>query len=94
MTSDHIAGVAVSVVQDGQVVLKKGYGFAAPGRPVDPDLTLFRVGSISKTFTWIALMKEVEAGRMRLSARRSTSTCRSRCRFATRASRSQSWCAT
>jgi CubicO group peptidase (beta-lactamase class C family) len=68
MTSDHIAGVAVSVVQDGQVVLKKGYGFAAPGRPVDPDLTLFRVGSISKTFTWIALMKEVEAGRMRLSA--------------------------
>jgi CubicO group peptidase (beta-lactamase class C family) len=68
MATSHIAGAAVSVVQDGQVVLKKGYGFAAPGRPVDPDLTLFRVGSISKTFTWIALMKEVEAGRMRLSA--------------------------
>ncbi len=68
MTTNHIAGAAVSVVQDGQVVLKKGYGFAAPGRPVDPDGTLFRVGSISKTFTWIALMKEVESGRMRLSA--------------------------
>jgi CubicO group peptidase (beta-lactamase class C family) len=69
MGSEHIAGVTVSVVQNGQVLLKKGYGFAslAPNRPVDPDRTLFRVGSISKTFTWIALMKEVEAGRMRLN---------------------------
>ncbi len=68
MTSRHIAGVAVSVVQGGQVVLDKGYGFAGPGRAVDPNTTLFRVGSISKTFTWIALMKEVEAGRMRLDS--------------------------
>jgi CubicO group peptidase (beta-lactamase class C family) len=68
MAREHIAGAAVSVVQNGQVVLKKGYGFAnlAPRRPVDPDRTLFRVGSISKTFTWILLMKEVEAGRVRL----------------------------
>lgn len=68
MQRDHIAGVTVSVVQNGQVVLKKGYGFASlnPARPVDPDRTLFRIGSISKTFTWIAVMKEVEAGRMRL----------------------------
>ena len=69
MGREHIAGVTVSVVQNGQVVLKKGYGFAGldPQRPVDPDRSLFRVGSISKTFTWIALMKEVEAGRMRLN---------------------------
>jgi CubicO group peptidase (beta-lactamase class C family) len=68
MDRAHIAGVTVSVVQNGQVVLKKGYGFASldPARPVDPDRTLFRIGSISKTFTWIAVMKEVEAGRMRL----------------------------
>jgi len=69
MSREHIAGVTVSVVQNGQVVLKRGYGFASlnPNRAVDPDRTLFRVGSISKTFTWIALMKEVEAGRMRLN---------------------------
>lgn len=69
MAREHIAGATVSVVQNGQVVLKKGYGFASlsPNRPVDPDNTLFRVGSISKTFTWIALMKEVEAGRIRLN---------------------------
>ncbi len=70
MAEDHIAGVTVSVVQGGQVVLKKGYGLSNidQGKPVDPDRTLFRIGSISKTFTWIALMKEVEAGRMRLDA--------------------------
>ena len=70
MARDHIAGVTVSVVQNGQVVLKKGYGFASlgPQRRVDPDQTLFRIGSISKTFTWIALMKEIEAGRIRKDA--------------------------
>ena len=70
MSADHIPGVTVSVVQNGQVILKKGYGFArlGPARPVDPDRTLFRIASISKTFTWIAVMKEVEAGRMRLDA--------------------------
>ncbi|MGH1557141.1 serine hydrolase domain-containing protein [Caulobacter segnis] len=68
MSRDHIAGVTLSVVQNGQVVLKKGYGFANldQRKPVDPDKTLFRVASISKTFTWIALMNEIEAGRMRL----------------------------
>lgn len=68
MARDHIAGVTLAVVQNGQVVLKKGYGVASltAGRRVDPDRTLFRIGSISKTFTWIALMNEVEAGRMRL----------------------------
>jgi CubicO group peptidase (beta-lactamase class C family) len=70
MDREHIAGVTVSVVQNGQVVLKKGYGAASlsPLRKVDPDTTLFRIGSISKTFTWIALMKEVEAGRVRIDA--------------------------
>ena len=70
MASDRIPGVTVSVVQNGQVVLKKGYGVAAlsPARPVDPDRTLFRIGSISKLFTWTLVMREVEQGRMRLDA--------------------------
>jgi CubicO group peptidase (beta-lactamase class C family) len=70
MQADHIAGVTVSIVQNGQIVLSKGYGFAdfAPVRRVDPNQTLFRLGSVSKTFTWIALMQQVEAGRVRLDA--------------------------
>jgi CubicO group peptidase (beta-lactamase class C family) len=69
MSADHIAGVTVSVVQNGQVALKKGYGFArqAPARPVDPDRTLFRLGPVSHTFAWIVVMKEVEAGHIRLT---------------------------
>lgn len=70
MQQDHIPGVTVSVVQNGQVVLKKGYGFAAyrPLRPVDPDTTLFRLGELSSSFTWVAVMKEVERSHMRLDA--------------------------
>jgi CubicO group peptidase (beta-lactamase class C family) len=68
MAADHLAGVTVAVVQDGQPVLTKGYGFAdlASGRRVDPDTSLFRIGSITKTFTWIAMMNAVEAGRLGL----------------------------
>jgi CubicO group peptidase (beta-lactamase class C family) len=66
MARDHLVGVTLAIVQDGQTILKKGYGFSNPTQRVDPDRTLFRIGSISKTFTWIAVMKEVEAGRMRL----------------------------
>ena len=68
MARDHIAGVTVSVVQDGQVVLKKGYGFAdvEAGRRVDPDATLFRIGSITKTFTWLMALNAVAEGRMGL----------------------------
>jgi CubicO group peptidase (beta-lactamase class C family) len=70
MTREHIAGVSVAIVQNGQVLLKKGYGAASlsPARRVNPDTTLFRLGSVSKTFTWIALMREVEAGRIRIDA--------------------------
>ena len=70
MARDHIAGAAVSVVQDGQVLLGKGYGVErlSPARPVDPDRTLFRIGGISSSFTWIALMREIEAGHVRLDA--------------------------
>ncbi|HUO21166.1 MAG TPA: serine hydrolase domain-containing protein, partial [Caulobacteraceae bacterium] len=65
---DHIPAVAVSVVQNGQVLLKKAYGFASAGRPADPDATLFRLGSLSASFTWIAVLREVEHGHMRLDA--------------------------
>ena len=71
MARDHVAGATVSIVQDGKLVFKRGYGFASltpRRRPVDADTTMFRLGSISKTFTWIMLMQEVETGRMDLQA--------------------------
>jgi CubicO group peptidase (beta-lactamase class C family) len=50
------------------VVLRKGYGFAdlEAGRRVDPERTLFRIGSMTKTFTWITVMRLVEAGELSL----------------------------
>ena len=70
MARDHIAGVAVAVVQNGVIVLKRGYGVDRlhPVRAVEPDRTLFRIGGITQTFTWIALMREIEAGHIRLDA--------------------------
>ena len=70
LVQDHIVGATVAIVQDGKILLKKGYGAAdlSPRRPVDPDQTLFRLGSVSKTFTWLTVLKEVEAGRLRLDA--------------------------
>jgi CubicO group peptidase (beta-lactamase class C family) len=66
----HIAGAAVSVVQNGRTVLLRGYGYAAvdPHRPVDPERTLFRIGSVTKLFTWIPLSQLAEAGAVRLDA--------------------------
>lgn len=63
-----IAGAVVVVVRDGQVVLEKGYGYADVKRrkPIDPERTIFRPGSISKTFTYTALMQLIEAGRIGL----------------------------
>lgn len=66
---DDIAGAVVCVVKDGKVVLEKGYGFAdvANRTPVTPDATLFRPGSISKTFTWTAVMQLQEQGKIYLN---------------------------
>jgi CubicO group peptidase (beta-lactamase class C family) len=64
----NIAGAVVSVVKDSQVLLEKGYGYAdfAAKKPVLPDRTLFRPGSISKLFTAIAVMQLVEQGKLDL----------------------------
>ena len=60
----NITGATISVVNDGSVYLEKGYGNRVPysSLPVIANETLFRVGSISKTFTAIAVLQLVEDG--------------------------------
>lgn len=70
MAEYHIAGAAISVVKDGKLLFAKGYGYAdvAKGVPVDPEQTIFRIGSVGKTFTWTAVMQLVEQGKLDLNA--------------------------
>jgi CubicO group peptidase (beta-lactamase class C family) len=66
---DDIAGAVVSVVKDGNVLFAKGYGYSdvKGRRPVTVDATLFRPGSISKTFMWTAVMQLYEQGKLDLN---------------------------
>ncbi len=63
-----IAGVVVAIVKDDALLVAKGYGFADVKKriPVSPERTLFRPASISKLFTWTAVMQQVEAGKLDL----------------------------
>jgi CubicO group peptidase (beta-lactamase class C family) len=68
LAREDIAGAVISVVKDGKPFFAKGYGFANVEKriPVSPDNTLFRPGSISKLFTWTAIMQQVQAGKLDL----------------------------
>jgi CubicO group peptidase (beta-lactamase class C family) len=64
----HIPGLALGVVRGNQVVYLKGYGIAGPdGRGVTPQ-TPFILGSTSKSFTALAVMQLVEAGKIDLDS--------------------------
>ena len=66
---ENIAGAAVAVVKDGKVLFSKGYGYADREKkvPVSADETLFRPGSVSKLFTWTAVMQLAEQGKLDLN---------------------------
>lgn len=65
-----IAGAVVVIVKNGEILTGKGYGYSdvAERKPVDPATTLFRPGSVSKLFTWTAVMQLVEQGKIDLDA--------------------------
>ena len=65
---NDIAGAAISVVKDGKLLFAKGYGYAdmKNKKPVSAQETLFRPGSISKLFTWTAIMQLYEQGKLDL----------------------------
>ena len=63
-------GMAVAVTYRGRLVYARGFGFADVEKqePVRPE-SLFRIASLSKTFTSAAVMKLVEAGKIKLDDR-------------------------
>lgn len=70
LESGGIVGAVVVVVKDGEILTSRGFGYAdlETKTPVDPARTLFRPGSISKLFTWTAIMQLAEQGKIDLDA--------------------------
>jgi len=65
-----IPGGVVAVVWQGEVLLTKGYGIADRERdmPADPSHSMFRMASVTKLFTWVAVMQMVEEEKLDLDA--------------------------
>jgi len=63
-----IPGIALGIVQGDQIVHLQGFGFAdSSGRKITPQ-TPFYIGSVTKSFTALAVMQLVEAGKIDLDA--------------------------
>jgi CubicO group peptidase (beta-lactamase class C family) len=62
METLHIPGVSFVLVQSGEIVLAKGFGYAdlETGSPISAESTVMRIGSVSKLFVATALMQLVE----------------------------------
>ena len=65
----HIPGMVWGIVQDGRLVHVKGAGVqdVDTKRPVSPD-TLFRIASMTKAFTALAILKLRDEGKLTLDA--------------------------
>ena len=65
-----VPGVAVGIVQDGKVVMSRGFGVRELGKPapVDGD-TRFMIASNTKALTTLMLAKLVDAGKLDWNAR-------------------------
>lgn len=68
MEQHNVPGAAAVMVHGGQVAFTSGYGFADLQRqaPMDPEQTVFPLGSISKLLTTIAVLQLAESGEVDL----------------------------
>ncbi|WP_417452105.1 serine hydrolase domain-containing protein [Kordiimonas sp.] len=66
MQKEHSPSGVVAVMQGGEVIFQKGYGYIDVEKriPVDAETSMFRPGSISKLFTWVSVMQLAEQGKL------------------------------
>jgi CubicO group peptidase (beta-lactamase class C family)/D-alanyl-D-alanine dipeptidase len=69
MAEKGLPGLSIAIVEDQQIVWAQGFGMADPhtGKPATAE-TVYRIGSVSKLFTDIAIMQLVERGELNLDA--------------------------
>lgn len=67
MREHRVPGISIALTDGGEVVFARGYGFSdiAQGQIVDRD-SLFRIASISKPITAVAILQLIERGKLRL----------------------------
>ena len=68
MQTTHIPGLALGIVHGNQIMHLQGFGVADPTGRAITQQTPFIVGSVSKSFTALAIMQLVEAGKIELDA--------------------------
>ena len=64
----NIPGVSLAIVEDDEMVHTRGWGRARPGGEPPSPQTPFAIGSLTKSFTAMAVMQRVEAGEIDLDA--------------------------
>jgi N-acyl-D-amino-acid deacylase len=70
MTENELPGSSLAVAKDGRLVYARGFGYADVEKqePVQPD-SLFRIASISKPVTSVAISRLIDAGKLTLDDR-------------------------
>ena len=66
MRRHHIPGAVLVVVEDGRIIHQRGFGQAKPRGETPTAQTPFMIGSLSKSFTALAVMQLVEEGKIGL----------------------------
>jgi CubicO group peptidase (beta-lactamase class C family) len=69
MTRACIRQASLAIVKGARLVCARGYTFAEEGWPVTQPTTHFRLASVSKTVTALAIYQLIERGKLRLSDR-------------------------
>ena len=69
LAESEASGVAVALIEDGEIVFAEGFGTrsVASKDPVNANTT-FRIGSVTKGMTAMALLQKADAGRIDMSA--------------------------
>ncbi len=67
---DHIPGAAIAFIKDGRLVYARGFGWADEEnkKPIEPT-SVFRLASISKSFTAIGILKLIQENRLCMQQR-------------------------
>ena len=69
VAADSVGGITAAVVVGDRMVWAEGFGWADRDRRIPAGVeTIYRIGSISKSFTAVAMMRLVDAGVLSLDA--------------------------